>query len=197
MTRTDRTRRRLLAAGGLIGLATVAGCTDADLTGDDDTGDELEDDAIPATGVEDEPEEEAIEDEEEAEEAQEDTAADPDDDIDYENPDGDVSFVEPGDGDEVTSPVTVEMEAEEFELEEAGGDPEEGRGHLHVLVDVDCVEPGEGIPFTDHHHHFGDGETTADFAFEPGEYDLCLQASDAGHVAYDLTDEITITVAEE
>lgn len=200
MTRTYSTRRRLLAASGAIGLTAVAGCTDAVPDGedeDDEDGDEGEPEAEPATDVEDDPEEEALDDEAEEEEVEEEVEGEPAEDVDYEDPDGSVSFAEPEDGDEVTSPVEIVMEADDFEVESAGGEPEDGQGHLHVLVDVDCVEPGEPIPFTDRHNHFGDGETEVELDFEPGEYDLCLQASDAGHIAYDLTDEISITVVEE
>ncbi|GAB3029627.1 DUF4399 domain-containing protein [Natronobiforma cellulositropha] len=122
--------------------------------------------------------------------------AGPSDDIDYENPDGSVSFVSPADGDEVTSPVSLEMETDGVVIEPAAEGQNDGHGHFHVLVDVDCLEPGEYIPFEDGYNHFGDGSLEGELDLEPGTYDLCLQVADGGHYAYALTDEITITVTE-
>lgn len=121
------------------------------------------------------------------------------DDVDHEQPDGDVEFVTPEDGDEVSSPVEIELDAEDFELQPAEDDevPEDGAGHHHVLVDEDCVEPGYVIPHDDGYHHLEDGDEEIELDLEPGEYDLCAQAGDAQHNAYDMTDEITIEVADD
>ena len=172
------TRRRLLASSAAIGLATVAGCTDADEGGDPVWG----------TG----PDEEG-EDADSAEEAEDDLP----EDVDYEDPDGEVAFVEPEDGAEVTSPVEVEMDAEDFEVRPDGDAPQQGAGHLHLLVDEDPVEPREPIPFEEGYVHYGDGELEDELELEPGEYDLVCQASDDAHVAYAMTDERSITVLEE
>lgn len=106
-----------------------------------------------------------------------------------------VSFAEPSDGDSVGSPVAVQMEAGDFEIEEAG-EVSEGAGHFHIMVDEPCVEAGETIPEDETHLHFGDASTEAEIELEPGEHDLCLQAGDGAHTALDVTDEITITVEE-
>ncbi|APX00062.1 hypothetical protein CHINAEXTREME_10800 [Halobiforma lacisalsi AJ5] len=120
------------------------------------------------------------------------------DEIDHENPEGSVEFVQPEDGAEVTNPVAFEAEVEGLELEPAEEeDPEDGTGHLHVIVDQGCVEPGYVIPQDEGYHHLGDGESEIELDLEPGEYDLCLQASDGIHNAYGLTDESTIEVLEE
>ncbi|MCU4924408.1 DUF4399 domain-containing protein [Halobacteria archaeon AArc-dxtr1] len=74
---------------------------------------------------------------------------------------------------------------------------QDGQGHLHVLVDVGCVEPIEPIPFEEGYHHLGEGGTDITLDLEPGEYDLCAQASDGDHIAYDMTDEISIEVEDE
>ncbi len=105
-----------------------------------------------------------------------------------------VSFGGIEDGAEVTSPVTVDFVAENFEIEEAGA-ISEGAGHMHVMVDTDCVAVGDVIPADENHIHYGDGSTSTELELEPGEHTLCLQAGDGAHTALDLTDEITITVS--
>lgn len=107
-----------------------------------------------------------------------------------------VSFASPEDGAEVTSPVRVAMEAAGITIEPAG-EVREGGGHFHVMVDVGCVEPGETVPGdTEGYHHFGKAQTEAELELDPGDHTLCLQVGDGAHTALDLTDEITITVAE-
>ncbi len=106
-----------------------------------------------------------------------------------------VELVEPDDGAEVASPVHLEMAAEGFTIEPAAQGVREGAGHFHVMVDVGCVEPGQPIPVdTPGYNHFGMGQTEADLELAPGEHTLCLQAGNGGHIATDLTDEVTITV---
>lgn len=116
--------------------------------------------------------------------------------IDFEDPDGDIYFIEPEDGAEVESPVAIEMGAEEFVVESYEESIQDGHGHLHIIIDEDAVSPGEYIPFDDNHIHFVDGETEAELDLDPGTYDLTLQAADAAHRAYDLTDGIAVTVVE-
>ncbi|MGH9243800.1 MAG: DUF4399 domain-containing protein [Acidimicrobiales bacterium] len=105
-----------------------------------------------------------------------------------------VSIAAPGDDEEVTSPVAIEMEADGITIEPAG-EVRDGAGHFHIIVDVGCVDPGETIPMTEGYNHFGMGQTEAEVELEPGEHELCLQAGDGAHTALDATDEITITVA--
>ncbi len=107
-----------------------------------------------------------------------------------------VEFVTPQDGDEVTSPVEVEMEAEGITIEPADAGVNEGAGHFHIMVDTDCVTPGEVMPGDDQHRHFGNGATSAELELEPGEHTLCLQVGDGEHRALEPTDEITITVTD-
>lgn len=104
-----------------------------------------------------------------------------------------VSFAAPEDGATVSSPVDLQFEAENLEVEEAG-EVTEGAGHFHVMVDIECVAVGETIPDDESHLHFGDASTSTQVELEPGEHTLCLQAGDGAHTALDATDEITITV---
>ncbi len=172
---SDHSRRTLLAATSL-GFAAVAGCAD------DDPGDETD---------------EEQDDPDEAENG-EDEEGGPIEDVDHEDPDGEIEFAQPEDGAEVTSPVEIEANVTEFELEAVEDDgAEDGVGHLHVIVDEGCVEPAYVIPEEDGYYHLSEGETETELDLESGTYDLCLQAGDGIHNAYDLTDEITIDVSNE
>lgn len=96
-------------------------------------------------------------------------------------------------GDTVSSPVAVTMEANGVEIEPAG-DVRDGAGHFHVMVDADCVEPGETIVNDEQHLHFGDGRTETELDLAPGEHSLCLQVGDGAHTALPLTHRVTVVV---
>ena len=102
------------------------------------------------------------------------------------------------------------MEIEDFELQAVDADdgndgddddeadaPDDGAGHLHVIVDEGCVEPGYVIPFEDGYLHLDEGESETELDLEPGEYDLCAQAGDDQHNAYDMIEELSIEVVED
>ena len=116
--------------------------------------------------------------------------------VDYTPQTGSVSFTTPDDGATVTSPVSFEMTAENFTVEAASNGVRDGAGHLHILVDQPALEPGEVIPNNEPngYYHYGDGATSAEIDLEPGSHTIRLQAGDAKHRAYDLTDTIEITV---
>jgi hypothetical protein len=101
----------------------------------------------------------------------------------------------PRDGEQVTSPVRVEVSLRDFELRIAGSFSE-GKGHLHILVDVGCVETGRTIPSGEGYVHLWRGEPSGEVELEPGEHTLCVQAGDGTHVALDLSDQVTIDVVE-
>lgn len=107
-----------------------------------------------------------------------------------------VLFQTPNDGDEVTSPVTVVMEAHGITIEPATAGINENAGHFHIMVNVGCVAEGEVIPTDDSHRHYGMAQTEAELELEPGEHTLCLQVGDGEHVALPFTDTITVTVTE-
>ncbi|WP_247001219.1 DUF4399 domain-containing protein [Halosolutus gelatinilyticus] len=171
---TRLSRRQYVGAAAATGLAALAGCSD--LLDDIDSQNE-----------------EPVGEESNASE----NGGGSEDEIDYENVEGSISFVRPSDGDEVTSPVSIELEVENFDVTPAGDEPQQGAGHLHVIVDEGCVEPGELIEFDEGYEHISDGELETQLQMDPGEYDLCAQAGDATHHAYALTDEISIEVTED
>ena len=107
-----------------------------------------------------------------------------------------VYFIEPKDGATVTSPVHVQMGAENFTVEPAG-EVKAGAGHLHIMVDTDCMPVGQVIPKDETHLHYGKAQTEADLELTPGAHRLCLQAADGAHTALageSLTQVINITV---
>lgn len=95
-----------------------------------------------------------------------------------------VRFVQPGDGETVTSPVEVVMAATGLVVEPAGEINEnEDAGHLHILVNTDFVPAGEVIPNDEQHRHFGGGQLTASLELPSGEHILRLQLADGAHTA--------------
>jgi hypothetical protein len=118
--------------------------------------------------------------------------------VDYTPNTGSVSFTTPADGATATTPVSFEMTAENFTVEAASNGVRDGAGHLHILVDQPAIEPGEVIPNNEPngYYHYGDGSTSAEIDLEPGTHTVRVQAGDAKHRAYDLTDTIEITAKE-
>lgn len=116
--------------------------------------------------------------------------------VDYTPEAGSVSFTSPSDGASVSSPVSFNMTAENFTIESASNGVRDGAGHLHILVDQPALNPGEVIPNNEPegYYHYGDGSTSAEIELEPGEHTVRVQAGDAKHRAYDLTDTIQLTV---
>jgi plastocyanin len=71
----------------------------------------------------------------------------------------------------------------------------DGAGHFHILVDQEPLSPGEVIPNNEQngYYHYGGGQTTAELDLDPGEHTVRLQAGDANHKAYELTDKVSVT----
>ena len=106
-----------------------------------------------------------------------------------------VNFANLTDGQEVTSPVTIEMAVEGMEVRPAG-EVLEGTGHFHIYIDADEVEEGVVVPTDEKHIHFGDGRTSTELELSSGEHKLVLQFADGIHRAYgkDYTKSITVNV---
>ncbi|XVH31088.1 DUF4399 domain-containing protein [Haloferacaceae archaeon DSL9] len=170
-------RRWILRTAGAATVVSLAGCLSGDDEDDSPADDENGDDA--ANDTDDE---------------QNDDAGADDGLPDYDE-NASVSFVTPEDGETCANGVQVAMEAESFEIEEAG-EPAENAGHWHVLVDTVPIEEGELIPDDDHHIHVGDGSSDAILYLEPGEHTLVLQPGDGQHRAYPITDEVEIEVVD-
>lgn len=107
-------------------------------------------------------------------------------------------FVAPMDGDNVTSPVTVNFGLDGMAVVKAGVD-EMHSGHHHLVVDADLPPLDMPIPATENYIHFGDASTSTTIELTPGEHTLQLLLGDYRHVPHDppvLSEIITITVLE-
>ena len=109
-----------------------------------------------------------------------------------------VRFVQPTDGETVSSPLKVVMAATGLVVEPSGEIHQEA-GHFHILVDTDFVPAGEVIINDEQHLHFGDGSIEAELMLPPGAHTLRLQFADGAHIALEgeqFQDEITVLVEE-
>jgi len=107
-----------------------------------------------------------------------------------------VTILEPKNGAEVTSPVTVKFGIEGMELAPAGTEKAMS-GHHHVLIDAELADVNSPIPADDHHKHFGKGQTEAALDLKPGKHTLQLVLGDYNHIPHDpvvQSDVITIIV---
>ena len=110
-----------------------------------------------------------------------------------------VRFAGLADGDTVTSPFEVTMEATGL-IVEPSGEINEGAGHFHILVDTPFVDAGVVIPTDEQHLHYGQAQTTATLELPPGEHTLRLQFADGAHIALEgeaYRHEITVIVSTE
>jgi hypothetical protein len=99
------------------------------------------------------------------------------------------------DGQTVSSPVKVEMGADNIKVDSAGT-LRPGSGHHHILVDAAAIEAGQVIPKDSTHLHFGNAQKQAEVALKPGKHTLSLQFADGLHRSYGnkLSSTVTVTV---
>jgi len=114
-------------------------------------------------------------------------------------PDGaEVYIVDPEDGAEVKSPVTVVFGLKGMGVAPAGVDME-GTGHHHLIVNAPLPPMDQGIPADENYIHFGGGQTQTSVDLEPGEHTLQLLLGDKNHLPHDppiASERITITVVD-
>jgi len=107
-----------------------------------------------------------------------------------------VFIIEPADGAEVASPVTVKFGIEGMDVAPAGTDKEHS-GHHHVLIDTKLEDVNAPIPADENHVHFGKGQTEAQLELKPGKHTLQLVLGDHNHIPHDpvvQSEVITVTV---
>ena len=120
------------------------------------------------------------------------------------NPDAEVYFIQPSNGESVSSPVTVVFGLNGMGVAPAGTE-KEMTGHHHLLINRPPFGEGESgaeeleyaIPSDDNHRHFGGGQTQTVVELEPGAHTLQLVLGDMGHVPHAtpvMSEVITITV---
>lgn len=98
-------------------------------------------------------------------------------------------------GDRVRSPFLVEFAVRGMGVAPAGK-PHPGTGHHHLLVDTPLPTiVSDKIPFSDHHKHFGKGQTQVVLDLPPGPHTLRLLFADHEHRPYFVySREITVHV---
>lgn len=105
-------------------------------------------------------------------------------------------FIDPVDGQTVSSPFTVRFGLGSMGVAPAGV-MKEATGHHHLIVDADLPPLNLPIPATDQYRHFGAGQTEVDLELAPGEHTLQLLLGDHLHMPHDppvVSERITITV---
>jgi hypothetical protein len=114
-----------------------------------------------------------------------------------------VSFVNPKDGDTVSSPVLIRFGLAGMGAAPAnhdGGDAHRNTGHHLLLIDTPALTGDAlrcGIPADGKHRHVGGGRAEARITLPPGRHRLQLVLADWMHAPHDppvMSDRITITV---
>jgi hypothetical protein len=105
-------------------------------------------------------------------------------------------FINLKNGDTVASPVTVQFGLKGMGVAPAGVE-KAATGHHHLLVDVAELDVNAGIPVSDNHRHFGNGQTEVAIALKPGAHTLQLVLGDQNHIPHHpvvMSERITVTV---
>ena len=111
-------------------------------------------------------------------------------------PDAAVYFIDPSDGDVVSSPVLVRFGLKGMGVAPAGTEKAK-TGHHHLIVDTDLPSFDEPIPSDEKHRHFGGGQTETLVELPPGKHSLQLLVGDQNHIPHNppiYSEKITITV---
>jgi hypothetical protein len=108
-----------------------------------------------------------------------------------------IFIVEPVNGAEVTSPVTVKFGADAIAIEPAG-EVKDNSGHYHLLIDTEELPAmDQPLPFSDRLLHFGQAQKEAVVNLAPGKHTLQLVLAGGNHVPHNppvVSEKITITV---
>ncbi len=108
-----------------------------------------------------------------------------------------VYFIEPMDGQTLSSPVTVKFGLQGMGVAPAGVE-RDNTGHHHLLIDVDTLpDLTKPLPASEQVRHFGGGQTEATIELAPGTHTLQLVLGDFAHRPHAkpvVSKKITITV---
>lgn len=106
-------------------------------------------------------------------------------------------IIEPLNGAQVTSPVTVKFGLQNMGVAPAGVE-RANTGHHHLLIDVAQLPAlDKPVPTDEQHRHFGGGQTETRIDLAPGIHRLQLLLGDHGHVPHQppvMSEVITIEV---
>ncbi len=108
-----------------------------------------------------------------------------------------IYFIEPADGQTVSSPVAVKFGLSGMGVAPAGT-VRANTGHHHLLIDVEQLPAlDKPVPSDQNHRHFGGGQTETQLELAPGTHTLQLLLGDATHTPHSpavLSEKITITI---
>lgn len=109
-----------------------------------------------------------------------------------------VFFIEPKNGETLTSPISLEFGVTGKTVEPAG-EAKIDSGHHHLIINGESIKKGHVIPGNDTHIHYGGGQTEAEIELKPGKYNLTLQFANGEHASFgkQMSTSITITVEKE
>lgn len=97
-------------------------------------------------------------------------------------------------GETVSSPVKVEMEAKGISVDSAGA-VKANSGHFHILIDAeDSIATGEVVPKDSAHLHFGNAQQQVELKLPAGKHKLALQFADGAHRSYGSKLDTTVTI---
>ncbi|MBK5280058.1 MAG: DUF4399 domain-containing protein [Bacteroidia bacterium] len=108
-----------------------------------------------------------------------------------------VFFVNHSDGENLASPIIIEMGVNGMTIKPAG-EVVEGTGHHHIIIDGSYVEKDQTVPMDATHLHFGKGQTVDTLTLAPGNHTLTLQFANGVHSSYgkDWSKTISISVTQ-
>ena len=108
-----------------------------------------------------------------------------------------VYFIQPVDGQVVSSPFSVRFGLRGMGVAPAGVD-KKNTGHHHLLVDLEQLpDLSKSLPASDQVKHFGGGQTEVMLSLPQGQHSLQLLLGDYHHVPHQppvMSEVITITV---
>jgi hypothetical protein len=107
-------------------------------------------------------------------------------------------IIDPADGAQVTSPVTVRFGLKGMGVAPAGLEAPH-TGHHHLIIDSELPPLEQPVPKDERHIHFGGGQTETTIELPPGQHTLQLLLGDHLHVPHNppvVSEKITITVTE-
>ena len=94
-----------------------------------------------------------------------------------------VDFVEPRNGEVVTSPFKVVFGLTGMTVAPAG-EMTKDTGHHHLLINSASIPAGTVVPADETHKHFGKGQTETLVTLPPGKYQLTMQFANGAHQSY-------------
>ena len=106
-----------------------------------------------------------------------------------------VDFVQPKNGETVSSPFNVVFAVSGMSVAPAGNMTKD-TGHHHLLINASAIPEGTVIPADETHKHFGKGQTETQVTLPPGLYKLSMQFANGAHQSYGekMSKTIEITV---